>query len=164
VYDSEVWNRVIVKTTLPSSILATVCYGSVSVPPCPPSSIPCLQHVAGGANSKTVKKDGRTTYNYPSMNLRFAVPGLDDFDYATDAISHTRNLAFLKRYIRGADFDLEAIWEEDCYFEFEDRSVSKTMGTMVQEPYVNHIPTVSVPIEDSAQIKYLLTLSDDRRH
>lgn len=28
-------------------------------------------------------------------------------------------------------FDLEAIWEEHTYFEFEVRSVAKTMGTMV---------------------------------
>ena len=51
----------------------------------------------------------------------------------------------LKKYIRGADFDLEAIWEEHTYFEFADRSAAKTMGTMVQEPYVNHVPTVSPP-------------------
>jgi carboxymethylenebutenolidase len=69
---------------------------------------------------------------------------LDAFDYA-EAISHTRNLTFLKRYGRGADFDLEAIWEEHCYFEFNDRSVAKAMGTMVQEPYVNHFPTISIP-------------------
>jgi len=49
----------------------------------------------------------------------------------------------LKKYIRGADFDLEAIWEEHTYFEFADRSAAKTMGTMVQEPYVNHVPTMT---------------------
>jgi carboxymethylenebutenolidase len=87
------------------------------------------------------------------MEPGFAVPGLEDFDYSTEAISHTRNLTFLKKYIRGADFDLEAIWEEHCYFEFEDRSVAKTMGTMVQEPYVNHIPTVSVPKALPAKMK-----------
>jgi carboxymethylenebutenolidase len=74
------------------------------------------------------------------------VLSLDNFDHATEAISHTRNLTFLKRYGRGADFDLEAIWEEHCYFEFDDRSVAKAMGTMVQEPYVNHFPTISIPV------------------
>lgn len=76
---------------------------------------------------------------------KFALPGVDDFDYPTEAISHTRNLSFLKKHIRGADFDLEEIWEEHCYFEFDARSHTKTMGTMVQEPYVNHVPTVGVP-------------------
>lgn len=83
------------------------------------------------------------SYNYPAVTSpRFAVPGILGFDSTNEAISHTRNLTFLKKYIRGADFDLEAIWEEHTYFEFAVRSVSKTMGTMVQEPYVNHITTV----------------------
>lgn len=43
----------------------------------------------------------------------------------------------------GPYFDLEAIWEEHTYLEFEVRDVEATMATMVQEPYVNHIPTVS---------------------
>jgi carboxymethylenebutenolidase len=42
----------------------------------------------------------------------------------------------------GPFFDLEKIWEEHAFYEFGDRSVEKTMGTMVQEPYVNHVPTV----------------------
>ena len=28
-------------------------------------------------------------------------------------------------------------------FEFSDRDVDKTMETMVSEPYVNHIPTMT---------------------
>lgn len=43
----------------------------------------------------------------------------------------------------GPYFDLEIIWEEHTYYEFADRSVEHTMSTMVQEPYVNHVPTVS---------------------
>jgi carboxymethylenebutenolidase len=45
--------------------------------------------------------------------------------------------------MNGPYFDLEQIWDEHTYFEFENRSVEWTMSTMVQEPYVNHIPTVS---------------------
>lgn len=43
----------------------------------------------------------------------------------------------------GPYFDLEAIWEEHTLFEFGERAVEKTMSTMVQEPYVNHIPTMT---------------------
>jgi carboxymethylenebutenolidase len=46
----------------------------------------------------------------------------------------------------GPYFDLEAIWEEHTYFEFAEREVEKTMGTMVEEPYVNHIPTAGIPL------------------
>jgi len=45
--------------------------------------------------------------------------------------------------LEGLFFDLEAIWDEHTYFEFEVRSVAKTMGTMVAEPYVNNIPTMT---------------------
>lgn len=48
--------------------------------------------------------------------------------------------------MNGPYFDLEQIWDEHTYFEFENRSVEWTMSTMVQEPYVNHIPTVSTTL------------------
>lgn len=73
----------------------------------------------------------------------FVVPKHNEFLASAAAVAHTRSLTFLKSKLGGPNFDLEAIWEEHTYFEFEDRSVAKTMGTMVQEPYVNHIPTVS---------------------
>lgn len=40
-------------------------------------------------------------------------------------------------------FDLEVLWDEHTYWEFEKRSVEHTMATMVQEPYVNHVPTIT---------------------
>ena len=43
----------------------------------------------------------------------------------------------------GPYFDLEAIWDEHTRYEFADRSVEETMATMVDEPYVNHIPTLT---------------------
>ena len=39
--------------------------------------------------------------------------------------------------------DLVALWEEHCRYEFETRDVDATMETMVREPYVNHIPTMT---------------------
>lgn len=39
--------------------------------------------------------------------------------------------------------DLESLWEAHCRYEFETRDVDATMGTMVAEPYVNHIPTMT---------------------
>lgn len=39
--------------------------------------------------------------------------------------------------------DLEALWEAHCRCEFETRDVDATMATMVAEPYVNHIPTMT---------------------
>jgi hypothetical protein len=42
-----------------------------------------------------------------------------------------------------ASSDLVALWEAHCRYEFETRDVDATMATMVAEPYVNHIPTMT---------------------
>jgi carboxymethylenebutenolidase len=42
-----------------------------------------------------------------------------------------------------AQHDLEAIWEAHCRGEFETCDVEATMATMVAEPYVNHVPTMT---------------------
>jgi carboxymethylenebutenolidase len=41
------------------------------------------------------------------------------------------------------DHDLVGLWEEHTRTEFETRDVDATMATMVDEPYVNHIPTMA---------------------
>ncbi len=42
-----------------------------------------------------------------------------------------------------ADLDLVALWEAHCRYEFGTHDVDATMATMVSEPYVNHIPTMT---------------------
>lgn len=39
--------------------------------------------------------------------------------------------------------DLAALWDAHCGYEFDTRDVDATMATMVAEPYVNHIPTMT---------------------
>ena len=42
-----------------------------------------------------------------------------------------------------ANLDLVALWEAHCRCEFETRDASATMATMISQPYVNHIPTMT---------------------
>jgi carboxymethylenebutenolidase len=42
-----------------------------------------------------------------------------------------------------AKLDLVALWEDHCRYEFGTRDVNATMATMVSQPYVNHIPTMT---------------------
>ena len=42
-----------------------------------------------------------------------------------------------------ADRDLAALWEAHCRYEFETRDVDSTMASMVDQPYVNHVPTMT---------------------
>lgn len=41
------------------------------------------------------------------------------------------------------DHDLAELWDAHCRYEFEARDVDATMDTMVEEPYVNHVPTMT---------------------
>jgi len=41
------------------------------------------------------------------------------------------------------DHDLVALWEAHIRTEFETRDVDATMATMVDHPYVNHVPTMA---------------------
>jgi carboxymethylenebutenolidase len=42
-----------------------------------------------------------------------------------------------------AAYDLAALWDAHCRYEFDTRDVDATMSTMVAQPYVNHIPTMT---------------------
>ncbi len=43
----------------------------------------------------------------------------------------------------GPYFDLASLWDRHCEYEFQIRDVDATMDTMVHDPYVNHIPTLT---------------------
>lgn len=82
-------------------------------------------------------------YKYKTPSPYFILPQAEDYKPTFASIAHTRNLVFLRKHIGAPHFDIEAIWDEHTYFEFEVRSVAQTMGTMVQEPYVNHVTTMT---------------------
>ncbi|KAF1959332.1 NTF2-like protein [Byssothecium circinans] len=85
------------------------------------------------------------TYRYLTApkDSSWILPADDAYHAPSASLAHTRTLQFLKPLLNGPYFDLEAIWEEHCQYEFSERSVAKTMSTMVAEPYVNHIPTLT---------------------
>jgi carboxymethylenebutenolidase len=57
-------------------------------------------------------------------------------------MAHTRTIALLRRVL-GPQYDLSALWEAHRACEFVTRDADATMRTMVDEPYVNHIPTLT---------------------
>lgn len=149
-YDPGLWDFIAPKLSNHPSVVVAAVYADASEESSPGSladvSIPVLQHLAGkpaGAAPSPIKSKNVNKYYYPNVtSSRFATPFQDSFHYNTEAISHTRNLTLFKKQMDGPYFDLETIWEEHTYYEFADRSVGHTMSTMVQEPYVNHVPTV----------------------
>ncbi|PNP49649.1 hypothetical protein THARTR1_09660 [Trichoderma harzianum] len=108
------------------------------------TAIPLLAHTSTPSNnSNNAQKPNVTVHCYPETTPHFVFPSAAAYNNAAATMSHTRSLVFLRKHLGGPDFDLEAIWEEHCYWEFEARSVAQTMATMVAEPYVNHIPTMT---------------------
>ena len=81
-------------------------------------------------------------YVYPGQDHAFARQGGDHFDKPSALMAHQRSLTALKREI-GPEYDLAALWDKHCEYEFGTRDVDATMSTMVAEPYVNHIPTMT---------------------
>ncbi|KAE8307789.1 hypothetical protein BDV41DRAFT_584080 [Aspergillus transmontanensis] len=145
IYDPEAWAEVSAAVHSRREIVGVVVYGNADSL-ISNATIPMLQHLAGAsASAKVMPKNSNTqVYGYANVDTyQFATPFQGTFNYTTEAVSHTRNLAFLKPLIGGPYFDLEIIWEEHIQHEFETRSVPHTMATMVQEPYVNHTPTLT---------------------
>ena len=72
-----------------------------------------------------------TKHFYQTSSTYFVLPHTAQYDPASASLAHSRTLVFLRKHLGGPFFDIEAIWDEHTYFEFEVRSVAKTMGTMV---------------------------------
>ncbi len=92
---------------------------------------------------KTLRGRPNTTlYVYPGVDHAFARVGGDHYDRPSALMAHQRSIAALKAAI-GPHYDLSALWDKHCEYEFGTRNVDDTMATMVAEPYVNHIPTMT---------------------
>ncbi|KAK2050797.1 carboxymethylenebutenolidase [Colletotrichum somersetense] len=107
-------------------------------------AVPTLFHLPGTqAEAQKATTSTAKTYSYPAVRDFFVIPSHPNFNANAAGLAHTRTLTFLKPILGGPYFDLEAVWEEHTLFEFGERSVEKTMATMVEQPYVNHIPTLT---------------------
>jgi len=102
---------------------------------CPP---PARAAIVEGLQGRA----GVTLQIYPGVDHAFARRGGDHYHRPSALMAHERSIATLKSAI-GPHFDLSALWDKHCEYEFATRNVDDTMATMVAEPYVNHIPTMT---------------------
>lgn len=79
---------------------------------------------------------------YPGANHAFARFAGAHYHKPSALVAHDRSVAALKS-VMGPHFDLSHLWDKHCEHEFATRDVDATMATMVAEPYVNHIPTMT---------------------
>ncbi|KAG6363024.1 hypothetical protein INS49_008119 [Diaporthe citri] len=147
-YSPELWNRVASDLASYPQIAGAAIFADAAgrgSEPLKAATVSQMHHLAGTAVTPLARsKKWLTAYEYPTAgSFLFATPFQPEFAYNSESLSHTRNLTFFKNLMGGPYFDLEAIWDEHTYYEFDNRSVECTMATMVQEPYVNHIPTLT---------------------
>jgi len=81
-------------------------------------------------------------YGYPGADHGFYNRDRPVYHKPSVSMAHTRTIAALRRAM-GPHYDLSALWDKHCEYEFITRDVDATMKTMVDEPYVNHIPTMT---------------------
>ncbi|WP_063017937.1 dienelactone hydrolase family protein [Nocardia nova] len=81
-------------------------------------------------------------YDYPGVDHAFGTHGRDTYEPLSAGMAYSRTLEVIRQTI-GPRYDLSALWDGHIYYEFEARDVPSTMATMVDEPYVNHIPTMT---------------------
>ncbi|PQE30157.1 carboxymethylenebutenolidase protein [Rutstroemia sp. NJR-2017a WRK4] len=126
-----------------TEISSVICYEELSRIPVPPLSCPPLMIHSSHAHSNQLRAYDIAHIYEDTKSAGFTLPGHDDYEPGAANVAHTRSLGFFKKLLNGPFFDLEAIWDEHTLYEFGERDVAKTMNTMVEEPYVNHVPTIT---------------------
>jgi carboxymethylenebutenolidase len=114
--------------------------------------VPTTLHVAAGSRStaeistairSALGADRQTSiFVYPSADHGFASREHPRHDAPHAAMAYSRTIAALKR-VMGPHYNLEELWEAHLACEFVAQDATATMRTMVPEPYVNHVPTLT---------------------
>lgn len=92
-------------------------------------------------------------YVYEGVDHAFARPNSPHYHKASARFAHERTVTALHDTI-GPKFDLVSLWEEHIRHEFDTRDVPATMATMVAQPYVNHIPTLTGGVGQSQLARF----------
>ncbi len=93
-----------------------------------------FSHLEGQSNLKV--------FSYPDVSNDFFSPTSASYNKPATLIAYSKTLEAIRKKI-GPIYDLTALWELHTQYEFGERNVDATMSTMVDEPYVNHIPTMT---------------------
>lgn len=92
-----------------------------------------------------------TIHGYPEQDHAFARLGGEHYDGDAAELANLRTLAFFQKHLRGSAAsgpgqtatDFAELWAEHLKYEFETRDYQDTLDTMVEDAYVNHIPTLT---------------------
>ncbi|KAG0635572.1 hypothetical protein HOY80DRAFT_981521 [Tuber brumale] len=130
-------------SSLPS-LTAVIAYYPPMLPSAPRGFHPGIKILVHLPASAPFSLSGRRVKVsvYEGVEAGFAEDGDGggNYDKIAADLAYSRSLAVLRETV-GPEVDLEGIWDEHMLYEFVEKDVDRTMATMVEEPYVNHIPT-----------------------
>jgi len=105
---------------------------------------PAVVHLAGveGAAARPPASGLLRVYHYPDCRPGFADPLHVDHAPHEASVAHSRSLGTL-RPVLGPFYDLGRLFQDHLRQEFIAHDADATMATMVAQPYVNHVPTMT---------------------
>jgi hypothetical protein len=103
-----------------------------------PPSLDVVIHIAGSQPMTT----RHPSHTYPGTSPGFAESDLDEYDKSAARLAWSRTLGMMRRAF-AMYADLEPIWDRHMELEFAQKDADATMQTMVPQPYVNHVPTMT---------------------
>jgi carboxymethylenebutenolidase len=87
-------------------------------------------------------KQNATFHTYLGCDHAFSRPEGEHYNKPASLLAYDRTIALFRKVL-GPNYDLSSLWDAHCYHEFATRDVAATMATMVEQPYVNHMPTMT---------------------
>ena len=103
---------------------------------CPPAAAAQIQ--------AALAPDPRVTlHRYPNSDHAFARKGGSHYDSAAAELADLRTIDFFVRTLSVKPHSFESLWAEHIEHEFRTRSTEKTLATMVEDAYVNHVPVLT---------------------
>lgn len=119
----------------------------------PDIQCPLVLHVAGQdaftppevvarLQEATASNNHIRLYRYPEADHAFASDERPSYNRAATELAYSRTLRALRSAL-GPEFDLEALWEAHLASEFATKDAAEALQTMVERPYVNHVPNMT---------------------
>jgi carboxymethylenebutenolidase len=101
----------------------------------PPDKVRSIRQALAGRPDTTILMHAGADHG-------FYLPGRAAYSRTAAQMAHSPTIDLL-RQVLGPHYDLAALWEKHCELEFATRDAGQTMQTMVAQPYVNHMPTLT---------------------
>jgi carboxymethylenebutenolidase len=79
---------------------------------------------------------------YAGVDHAFASSERPSYHKPAAMMAYSRSLALFRKVL-GPEYDLSALWDKHLEYEFASRDLEANMKTMVAQPYVNDIPTLT---------------------